>query len=40
MGSLTNVSSACWLSISTMCFFLWFDKIYEFEARKILTEKV
>ena len=27
-------------SISTVCFFLWFDEISVFEAGKSLTEKV
>ena len=34
------MSYACWLRISTVCFFLWFDEISMFEAGKSLTEKV
>ena len=37
---LTKVSYGCWLSISTDCFFLWFDEISVFEAGKSLTDKV
>ena len=37
---LTKVSNACWLCISTDCFFLWFDEISVFEAGKSLLEKV
>ena len=36
----TKVSYVCWLSISTGCFFLWFDEISVFEAGKSLTERV
>ena len=37
---LTKVSYACWLCISTVSFFLWFDEISVFEAGKSLTDKV
>ena len=37
---LTKVSYACWLHISTVCFFLWFDEISVFETGKSLTNKV
>ena len=37
---LTKVSYACWLSISIVCFFLWFDEISLLKAWKSLTKKV
>ena len=37
---ITKVSYACWLRISTVCFFLWFDEISVFDAGKSLIDKV